>query len=156
MRLSPEMTAKLLGKTPRRRAPLVAPSAALRLTVVVPLKVCSAANAREHWAVKARRVKAEIEAVKMAHLTSSYVSAAIQGLTHQMARNPAFRVAVTLTRLGGRKWDDDNNVSGLKGVRDGVARWWLMVDDGSQRVNWICRQEPGGAVGVRIQLEACE
>ena len=147
MRLSPEMTAKLLGKAPRRRAPLVAPSAALRLTVVVPLKVCSAANAREHWGAKARRVKAErfaVENTLRSHpLTKTY---------HLPVGR---RWVVTLTRLGGRKWDDDNNVSGLKGVRDEVAAW-LRVDDGSALVRWEYGQEPGGAVGVRIQLEACE
>lgn len=170
MKLSPEMQAKVLAladqcpKVKRSakatakavKALAASASAELRLVVTIPLKLVSGANAREHWAAKHRRVKTEREAVKMACVMNSYVAATLQGLTHQLAKEPTFRVAVRLVRLGGRAWDDDNNVSGLKAVRDAVADWWLLQDDGSDRVRYTCDQEPGGLVGVRIELEARE
>lgn len=144
----PEVWAKLTAGDaapvkPRTPAPLVTPGVRWSLTLIVPVRVVSAANAREHWAARSRRVKGERIAVAAA-------------LFAAMPAAPAFdRVVVTLTRLGGRRWDDDNNVSGLKGARDSVAEW-LRVDDGDPRVTFAYAQEPGGACGVRIEITTAE
>lgn len=152
MRLPPDLERRVLelaGETPARARvapprPVAAPAYRWSVTLVVPLRVVSAANAREHWAVRSRRVEAERLTVRGAFSAAN--------LTHP----PYFvRAAVTLTRLGGRRWDDDNNVSGLKGVRDEVAAW-LRVDDGDPRVAFGYAQEPGGPCGVRIELTAGE
>jgi hypothetical protein len=65
-------------------------------------------------------------------------------------------LVVTLTRVGGRKMDDDNLSAALKAVRDGVADW-LGVDDGSPLLTWDYRQEPdpknrSQAVRCRVEL----
>lgn len=132
--------AAVAARRTRKAGELVGASFAFRLTFVVPLAVVSAANTREHWAAKHRRVRAERVAVRCE--------------LQNVPATPYFdRVTVTLTRLGGRTWDDDNNVSGLKATRDEVANW-LHYDDGSDRMTFVYRQEPGGPRGVRIEIES--
>lgn len=62
------------------------------------------------------------------------------------------RVRCVLTRLGGREMDDDGLHAAGKYVRDCVALF-LGVGDGPRGpVRWEYRSEPGGANGVRIEL----
>lgn len=159
MRLPPSIAAKALelaGEKPRdrrTRAPtLVTPAASFVFEVMIPLKVARGQNEREHWAARKRRVDAEHTAVKMASLTAHWLSAALQGIGMERCRNDAFAVRVTLTRLGGRQWDDDNDIGGLKNVRDAVAKWWLLADDGEDWLTWEYGWEPGGPVGVRVRV----
>ena len=163
MKLPPDLERKCLelaGEKPaparRTRKPaaeVARPRASLVLTVTIPVEVVPAANRREHWAAKARRVKAEADAAKAAVFTSRLSVVGPQAFIHEHARDPAFRVRVTLTRLGGRRWDDDNNVSGLKAVRDAVSKWWLLSDDGADWIEWRYAQLPGGPVGVEVCVE---
>lgn len=105
--------------------------------IVVPLRTSPGQNAREHWAVKAKRVKAEREAVAWS-LTA--------------ATKPALPCSVLLTRVSPRAGlDDDNLVGSLKSVRDEVARW-LGVDDRERfRVRYRYAQTVG-PWGVRIEF----
>ncbi len=109
--------------------------------IFVPLQLVSEANQREHHMVKHRRKKQQQLAVHYA----------------LMAVRPTvlFPLLVTLTRVGGRKMDDDNNVSSMKACRDAVAKY-LGVDDGDERrVTWAYGQRPGGKVkGCEIRMEA--
>lgn len=85
----------------------------------------SGSNQREHWAVKASRVKHERAMVRL--VLSS--------------RNPSpLPVVVTLTRCAPRLLDDDNAVGSMKAVRDEVAAW-LGVDDGDPRVRFVVVQQ---------------
>lgn len=70
-------------------------------------------NAREHWRVKAKRVKFERQCT----------AAALHG-----AARPPIPCSVRLTRVGPGMLDDDNLVGAMKGVRDEVAAW-LGIDD---------------------------
>lgn len=112
---------------------------------LVALRTVSALNAREHWAVKAKRVKEEraitSDALRCVH-PDSVAAVAL------MARP----LLVTITRVGPRRIDFDNAISGLKGVRDEIARW-LGVDDGDQAVvDWAYRMARGPYT-VRVRIE---
>lgn len=65
---------------------------------------------------------------------------------------------VTLTRMGGTKWmDDDGLGTALKYVRDRISAA-LGVDDGdTARVRFRCRQRPGyGVARVLVRVESVE
>lgn len=124
--------------------------AGLACSVVVPIRTISAANAREHWAVKARRVRAERQATAWA--------------LAQIGRTPAQRAeivtrcpVVRITRLmgpRGRELDDDNLCSAMKGLRDEVARW-LGADDADKRIAWVyAQQQRAEQWGVRVEVFA--
>ena len=82
--------------------------------IVVPIRTVPGLNAREHYTVRAKRVRKEREAVAW---------------TLKAACRPPTPCSVRLTRLapsGGV--DDDNLVGALKAVRDEIAAW-LGIDD---------------------------
>ncbi len=94
------------------------------IQIRVPQLVPSSLNSREHWRVKAARVKRERAMVRI--VLSS--------------RNPSpLPVVVTLTRCSPGTLDDDNAVGAMKAVRDEVAAW-LGVDDRDPRVTWKVKQ----------------
>lgn len=120
-------------------------AAGCRVCVTVPVRTISAINAREHWAVRAKRVKAERRATAWALRVAS-----AEGL---LDREPIVR----LTRLmgpRGRMLDDDNLRSALKSVRDAVAEW-LRADDADERITWVYAQpERAAQWGVRVEVFA--
>ena len=100
----------------------------------VPIKTVSAANLREHWGEKARRVAKEREAF---HLMCPV--------------GVSTPCTVTFTRFGKRKLDDDNLSSALKAARDGIAQK-IGIDDGDDRIAWRYFQEKGDQ-GVHVRIE---
>jgi hypothetical protein len=76
--------------------------------LLLPLRLDSAANLRERWQVRARRVASQRQ----------FVAAYIR---HQPV--PALPVVVTLVRIAPRALDGDNLQSAFKAVRDEVAKW---------------------------------
>jgi hypothetical protein len=109
------------------------------MIVTIPLRLPSAANLREHWAKKARRVKAERQAVAM-FLGSK--------------PRPSFPVVVTLTRVAPRALDGDNLQSAFKAPRDQVAAWFGVADN-HPGIRWRYAQERRGAkvYAVEIRME---
>lgn len=104
------------------------------------MRLPNSSNAREHWSVRAKRVKVQRQRACWMAL----------GLKLQHAKLP---LSVRLTRVWAppqRALDDDGVVSSLKGVRDGVADA-IGVDDRDPRVLWRYRQEPGATSAVRIE-----
>jgi len=97
------------------------------MTLTLPIRLKSSLNQREHWAKKAKRVKAERDA-----------TAWVLGSRPR----PALPCTVLLTRIAPRTLDDDNLRGAFKAVRDEVARW-LGVDDADPRVRWEYAQERG-------------
>lgn len=117
------------------------------LRVVVPVRTISSSNAREHWAVRARRVKAERGAAFAAVFVAGGGSAAME---------PAPGTVVRLTRITGprgKTLDDDNLRGCLKAIRDGVADW-LGVQDNDPRITWRYDQRKAEAWGVEIEVTA--
>lgn len=107
-----------------------------RLTL--PLRIESVANKREHWGAKAERTRKQRAAagVIQKHLL------------------PPLPVTVTLTRIAPKRLDSDNNISGCKALRDGIADR-LGVNDNDPRVTWRYEQERGEPkeYAVRIEIE---
>jgi hypothetical protein len=104
--------------------------------VTVPIQLPSVANARLHWAAKARLVKSQRHAV---------------GWLLGNKPRPPFPVVVTITRVGPRLYDRDNNVACQKSVIDAIAVW-LGVDDRDARVSWIYEQRKGKPACVEIRI----
>lgn len=109
------------------------------MTITVPIKVVSEANARGHWAGKARRTKYARETVAL--LMRQPLAMRREALA--ATRNGgAGVVVVTLTRIAPRELDDDNLRGALKACRDGVADA-LGIDDRDARVTWEYAQRRG-------------
>lgn len=62
-------------------------------------------------------------------------------------------IRATFVRIGQRRLDASNVFAATKGVEDAVC-YLLGVDDGSSAWHPIPTQELGGAIGVRIEIEA--
>src|SRR5439155_277722 len=118
--------------------------------VIIPGLRTQGPNAREHWGVKAKRVRKEREA-----------AAFILGPRER----PALPCSVLLTRVApSAGLDDDNLVGSLKGVRDQVADWLGVNDRDRMRVRyryaqkrgpWAVTIEFGEAVaGAQLEIEA--
>lgn len=107
---------------------------------IVPVKTVGGLNAREHWAVRAKRVKVERKATVL-----SLVS----------AKRPRMPCVVTMTRLSAGTLDGDNLQGACKAIRDGVADW-LGCADNNPNVTWRYAQERThrGHYGVRVRIEA--
>lgn len=107
----------------------------------IPIRTVSGMNAREHWRVRAKRVKAEREATHYAIRQSA------NGM-------PMLPLKVSMTRIGpSNGLDDDNLSSSLKAVRDQIAHWLGVNDRKSDLVQYICDQERGKAWLVRVVIE---
>lgn len=139
--------------TSARKAPaFVTPAATVTLTVTVALRLGLGQNAREHFRVRARRVKREREAV-FAALYAEFGPAG-QRFVREFAEARRSPLTVVLTRIGGRGVDPTVNLpASLKAVEDHVSEW-CGIDDGSPLWRCSCRQEPGPAWGVRIEIHA--
>jgi hypothetical protein len=97
--------------------------------VEFPLRTVSAMNSREHWAARARAARDQRMTTRMALATRADW------------RPRGLCWVVTLTRVAPSKGlDGDNLQAALKHVRDGVADV-LGIDDGSQDITWMYRQE---------------
>jgi hypothetical protein len=104
------------------------------------LRTVSEMNQREHWSVRNARRELHHRVVLCA-------------LRSQIGNSPpACPVVVTLTRLGPRRMDSDNNVMSFKHCRDAVAKW-LCVDDGDEAsVRWEYGQETAKGYAVRVEI----
>ena len=66
------------------------------------------------------------------------------------------KATVTMIRIAPRKLDDDNNVGGMKHIRDGLASALGFKDDTeASGVKFICRQKRGKAkeYALLVQIE---
>lgn len=116
----------------------------------IPVEIVSEANQRGHWAKKHTRAKDQkgmAYAHCLKHLGCKLKDDTLPG-----------DFVVTLTRImrkGQRAYDGDNLQSGLKAVRDGIAKY-LGIDDGSKRIQWLYSQGKGGGVRGEVRVEIVE
>lgn len=105
-------------------------------STILPLRIESCANLREHWAKRAKRAKA--------HRTAALA----------IPKHP-LPCTVTITRIAPRRLDDDNLAGGCKALRDGIADR-LGVADNDPRVQWHYAQEKGKPkeYAVRVSIAA--
>ena len=96
----------------------------------MPLKIVSEANCRDHWRVKAKRVKNHRSTARL--------------LLRDKFGAPSWAgpLVIALARIGPRDMDTDNLAGGFKAVRDGIADW-LGINDGDKAVTWNYSQERG-------------
>lgn len=118
----------------------------------IPLKTVSGANSREHWAAKARRVKAERSATALAILVAG-AKTTLKGYAPS-----ASRIIVTLTRVAPRQLDSHDNLpSSMKGVVDQLCAS-MGIDDRDPRFAVLYQQHRGAvrenAVRVVVSMEA--
>lgn len=115
------------------------------MTTLVPIRTRSEANLREHWATKARRVKAQRTSTRLCLVADSVEHGGVP---------PRGRLVVTLTRVAPRELDDDNLRPALKAVRDETAAWLGLPDDRDPRVAWEYAQRRGkpGQYAVEITI----
>lgn len=118
----------------------------MKLTTTIDVQLGRGQNMREHYRVRANRVKAEREATRVALILACGPMA--QWTLPTMMDNVAKGTRITLHRPWARVPLDSDNLSGaFKGVRDEVASF-LGVDDRSERLHWIYTQskQPKGTL----------
>jgi hypothetical protein len=93
--------------------------------VLMPLRIQSRANLREHWRTRSARDRRE------KRTTALYLS---------KVEKPALPVKVTLTRLAPRSLDSDNLAISFKAVRDAVAEWLGADDRDGSGITWAYEQ----------------
>lgn len=109
------------------------------IEVLLPLKTVPGLNAREHWAVRMKRVERERKTTR---------------LLLNRHEPPKLPIIVTMIRLSNGVLDDDNMQGACKAVRDGVADW-LGIDDADKRITWRYVQErcKRGDFGVKVWIK---
>ena len=109
--------------------------------VMASIRTVSAANAREHWAVKAKRNKTERTAIR------AYFDSCPPSL-----RLTDSNLIVSFTRFGKRLLDDDNLAGSFKAIRDEVAAC-LERDDGPKAgIRWVYSQETAKEYWIEIEV----
>ena len=100
------------------------------LCVLLPLRIVSVLNLREHHMARARRAKL--------HRRTAHIL-----LGQACPTPPTGLLRITLTRIAPRDLDGHENLpAGFKGVVDGVADW-LKVDDSDKRLTFAYAQRTG-------------
>lgn len=121
----------------------------MTVRVEIPMTLPSVANLREHWATKAKRVKAQRNAVRLAMKTKP--SASDVWWEWHPKKEPEWTLdtplVVTLTRVAPRALDSDNLVSAFKACRDSIAACF-GVNDNDPRIEWHYGQSKGPAAVV--------
>ena len=113
--------------------------------VMCGIRTVSAANAREHWAVKAKRNKTERTAIR------AYFATCPPSL-----RSTDAPLVVSLCRFGKRLLDDDNLAGSFKAIRDEVAAS-LGRDDGPKAgIRWVYSQQTAKDYWIEIEVKADE
>ena len=125
----------------------------MKLSFCVPIRATSSLNARMHWAARAKRVKQERRTVAALMRASDLNRVAAKSAGADVLWRDG-HLAITLTRIGPRRMDDDNVQGCLKAVRDEVAAQ-LGLDDGDARLTWKYEQRKG-PYGVEVTIETRE
>jgi hypothetical protein len=120
----------------------------MKLTTTIDVTLGRGQNMREHYRVRANRVKEEREATGKALLSTQFAG----DVRWEFLRGEV-GARVTLMRPIARIPLDTDNLSGaFKGVRDEVAAF-LGVDDRSDRIHWVYTQEKGKGLKPTITIE---
>lgn len=100
---------------------------------VLPLRIESVANKREHWGARSKRTKAH------------------RGAAVAVPVSP-LPCRVHLVRIAPRSLDDDNLQSGFKALRDGIADRF-GIPDNDPRLKFTYGQERGAAKYYAVRIE---
>ena len=108
----------------------------MSLSISVPIRLVSEANAHEHWRKRCARANGQRNAVR------SVLWATLGSLAGRRRLDEWGSARVLITRVAPRSLDSDNAVGSCKHVRDEIAAW-LGVDDRNPRVTWDVEQRKG-------------
>ena len=105
---------------------------------LLPIKTVTGLNAREHFRVRAKRVRAERAAVAL--IVKPFWTPCI----------------VRMVRLSPALCDDDNLQGAMKAVRDEIAKINGVDDGPTGPITWVYAQEKckRGTFGVRVEFLA--
>lgn len=112
-----------------------------RIVVEFPLTMPSLANARMHWAQRARIVKNQRTLVGY--------SLAHRGVPKKLPWE--HDIVVTIMRKAPRALDDDNLVCSAKAVRDAIATHF-DIDDRNPRIAWRYAQGKSDSTGPSVRI----
>lgn len=110
----------------------------MHATYFIPIKTVTGLNAREHWRVRHRRVKAE------------------KAATALLVKPFPVPCIVRMVRLSPALADDDNLQGACKAIRDEIARICGVDDGPTGPITWAYAQEKckRGQHGVRVEMLA--
>ncbi len=106
----------------------------------IPIRTVAEKNKREHWAVKARRVKEQRDVAY--YFTCSHMELPLLRLPK----------SIILTRIAPGRLDDGNLSVAVSAVQDGICDA-LEVNDGDPRITWKYAQEKGKEYAVKVQIK---
>lgn len=112
------------------------------IKVLLPIKIVSVANLREHWSKRASRAKL--------HRSTAFIMLRAWGAP------PAPPLTVTMTRIGFNSLDKDDNLpAAIKAAKDGIADW-LGLDDADPRITWKYEQQKGKRTEYGLIVEVSQ
>ena len=115
-------------------------------TITIPIRLVNETNAREHWAVRAKRSKLQRAG------TFTFINRARKYVVPELLNSPPW--IITISRIGKRKMDSDNLAISAKHVRDGIADA-LEVNDGDEsKVKWEYKQEMRKYYATKIEIHS--
>lgn len=112
--------------------------------MIIPVRTVSENNRREHWAVKAKRTKAQ------------RLAAFVKMREWQWAGEARVNKRIMLIRVAPRELDSDNLAGSLKAVRDGIAdALWpeLPQKTRDKDVHWEYAQRKGEPKDYHVEVE---
>lgn len=126
------------------------------ITFSIPIRTVSEANMRTHWSAKAKRVKAQRQAVTLASRAAGCwvctCGCDMWSFALDVSFNDAKPLRVLLTRVAPRELDTDNLAISSKGPRDQIAHH-LGIDDRSKSVVWQYEQRKGKAREYALEVQ---
>lgn len=115
-----------------------------RLTVQMPIKLVSEANAREHHMRRSGRAKVQRSNAKL------FLQQVIRSTGDVL---PGLPLIVTLSRIAPRKLDSDNHVGSCKHTRDGIADYFGVNDRDEDKIKWLYgEQVRDDKYGVKVEI----
>ena len=118
------------------------------LSLSMSLRLVAETNKREHWATKAKRVKAQ-------RLATAWTLAALPG--HRAAVRDAIvagGLVVTIRRVAPRSLDPLENLpASMKAVADEIAEWVGEDDRKGSRLRFVPDQRRGGVGEYAVEIE---
>lgn len=115
------------------------------VTITLPIRTVSEANAHEFWRVRQKRAK------QQRGITALMCRGLLRNLrADEFDALPA--LDVRMIRIASRELDSDNLPSSMKHCRDGVADAF-GIDDRDPRVTWHYAQERGAPKEYAVRIE---
>lgn len=109
-------------------------------STIVPIRIESVDNLREHWSARAKRAREQRQSVWYAM---------------KAAKMPyKLPCTITLTRIAPRQLDSHDNLrSGCKASVDAIADWLDLASDADPKVTWQYAQERGKPKEYALKVE---